>query len=51
MKGTLGQYKRMRGGYACLNHLLHCTSIMGKAEFPDATDLKKKHKEQTGPRS
>jgi NAD(P)-dependent dehydrogenase (short-subunit alcohol dehydrogenase family) len=26
MKGTLGQYKRMRGGYACLNHLLDCTS-------------------------
>ena len=24
MKGTLGQYKRMRGGYACLNHLIHC---------------------------
>jgi hypothetical protein len=26
MKGTLGQYKRARGGYACLKHLLHCTS-------------------------
>src|SRR6476469_3460421 len=26
MRGTLGQYKRMRGDYACLNHLLHCIS-------------------------
>jgi hypothetical protein len=25
MKGTLGQYKRLRGGYACLKHLLHCS--------------------------
>ena len=26
VKGTFGQYKRTPGGYACLNHLIHCTS-------------------------
>ena len=25
VKDTFGQYKRMPGGHACLNHLIHCT--------------------------